>query len=184
LTFVFALTACNQNGSTANKKQAETSTSKNLLDTLKLDKQEQISKRLTFKNVKEVVQDNKSNAWVEHKDSSASLALHFNLSYKDTLSISYSPECWLMYPFKTDNNKIIVYWDNFIDSKYDFDILKAMNKIDKKHIGKPFMILELVNDTTLKATYSMPELIRKINSSSKERTFFPDKFVVSQDFYL
>ena len=89
-----------------------------------------------------------------------------------------------MYPFKTDNNKIIVYWDNFIDTKYDFDIVKAIDKVDKKYIGKPFMILEFVNDTTLKATYPIPELIRKINSVSKERTFFPDKFVVSQDFYL
>jgi hypothetical protein len=89
-----------------------------------------------------------------------------------------------MYPLKTEKDKIIIYWDNFIDSKYDFDIVKAINKIDKKYLGKPFMILELLNDTTLKATYPIPELIRKINSSSKERTFFPDKFIVSQEFYL
>ena len=178
------MTACNQNSSTTDTNNADILTSKNLSDTLKSDKQNKVSKRQSFKNVEEIVQDKKSNAWVELKDSSASLALHFNLSYKDTLSVSYSPECWLMYPFKTDNNKIIVYWDNFIDTKYDFDIVKAIDKVDKKYIGKPFMILEFVNDTTLKATYPIPELIRKINSVSKERTFFPDKFVVSQDFYL
>ncbi len=147
-------------------------------------KQKTPSERLSFNNIEEVVQDKKSNAWVELKDSSASLALHFNLSYKDTLSVSYSSECWLMYPFRTENNKIIIYWDNNIDSKYEFDIVKAINKIDKNYLGKPFMILELANDTTLKVNYPIPELIRKINSSSKERTFFPNKFIVSQEFYL
>ena len=184
LTFTFALTACNQSGSTSNDQQTDTLAIKVNADTLPTDKERTPSERLSFNNVAEVVQDQKSNAWVELKDSSASLALHFNLSYKDTLSVSYSPECWLMYPFKTENDKIIIYWDNFIDSKYDFDIVKAINKIDKKYLGKPFMILELVNDTTLKATYPIPELIRKINSSRKERTFFPDKFIVSQEFYL
>ena len=178
------MTACNQNGSTSNDQKTDTLTIKVNADTLQTAKKKTPSERLSFNNVAEVVQDKKSNAWVELKDSSASLALHFNLSYKDSLSVSYSSECWLMYPFKTEKEKIIIYWDNFIDSKYDFDIVKAINKIDKKYLGKPFMILELVNDTTLKATYPIPELIRKINSSSKERTFFPDKFIVSQEFYL
>jgi hypothetical protein len=68
--------------------------------------------------------------------------------YKDTLAISYSPECWFRFPYKLDENKIIVYWDNFIDTKYEFDIVKAMNKTDKKYLGKAFMSLELANDTT------------------------------------
>jgi len=38
------------------------------------------------------------------------------------------------------------------------------------------MILKLINDTTLEATYSIPELTKKINSSSiQKRTFFPNK---------
>ena len=142
------------------------------------------SERLSFNNVVEVIQDPKSTSWVELKESSASLVLHFNLDYKDTLCIMYSPECWLMYPFKIKNDKIIIYWDNIIDSKYNFDIVKAINKIDKKYLGKPFMVLELVNDTTLKANYPIPELIRKINSSSKERTFFPDEFIISNKLFF
>jgi hypothetical protein len=143
------------------------------------------SKRLTFENSDEIVADKKSSAWVEIKDdSSASLALHFNLDCNDTLAVSYSPECWLMFPFKIDHEKIIVYWDVLIDSKYDFDIVKSIEKNDNKFSGKPFMILELINDTTLKATYPIPDLIREINSSSKTRTFFPDKFVIAQNGYL
>ena len=137
--------------------------------------------KLQYKSVSDIIADTSYSTWVELKDSSASLAIHF--MEKNILSISYSPECWLMYPYKLDDNKIIVAWDNNIDTKYDFDIVKTINKTDKKYIGKTFMVLELVNDTTLKATYPIPELIRKINSSSKERTFFPDKFTLV-DFYL
>jgi coenzyme F420-reducing hydrogenase alpha subunit len=180
----FFLTACNQKDSTTYKKQGDTLTAKENIDTTKGKRQEETSKQLSFKNVTEVIQDEKSNAWVELKDSTASLALHFNLDKKDTLSVSYSPECWLMYPYKIENNKIIVYWDNIIDTKYDFDIVKAIRKIDKKNIGKPFMVLELVNDTTLKATYPIPDLIKKINNSSKKRNLFPDNFILSQEFFL
>jgi len=178
------LTACNQSGSTANDQKTDTLTSKVSADTLNTDEKKSTKVRLSFKNIDEVVKDEKSNAWVEFKDSTSSLALRFNLDYKDTLAISYSPECWLMYPYKIDENKIVVYWDNNIDTKYDFDIVKAINKTDKKYIGQPFMTLELINDTTLKATYPFPNLIKKINSSSKERTFFPNKYVVSQEFFL
>jgi hypothetical protein len=184
LAFVFVSAACNQNHSTINDPKTDTLDVKVISGAMKSDQQDTTQERLSFKNIEEVVQYENFNAWVELGDSSASLALHFNLMYKDTLSVSYSPECWLMYPFKTERNKIIVYWDNFIDSKYDFDLVKAISKVERKYIGKPFMILELVNDTTLIATYPIPDLIRKLNSSSKRRTFFPDKFVVSQEFYL
>lgn len=133
------------------------------------------------KSVSDIISDTSYSTWVELKNGSASLAIHF--MEKNILSISYSSECWLMFPYKLDNNKIIVSWDNNIDTKYNFDIVKAINKTDKKYIGKTFMVLELVNDTTLKATYPIPDLIRKINSSNKERTFFPDKFTLV-DFYI
>lgn len=149
------------------------------IDNAKADLNEQITKKLSFKHISEIVADSSYGVWVEKQGSNFSLALHFQ--YKDTLAVSYSPECWLMFPYKLDDNKIIVYWDNNIDTKYDFDLVKAVNKIDKKHIGRPFMVLELVNDTTFNATYILKDLIRKINSSSKERTFFPDRFNVVQD---
>jgi hypothetical protein len=152
------------------------------LDSIDNAETKQPTKRLSFKNVSEIVADSSYSTWVNLQDSSASLALHFQ--YKDTLAVSYSPECWLMYPYKLDGNKIVVYWDNNIDTKYDFDIVKAINKTDKKYLGQPFMILKLENDTTFRATYPLKELIRKINSSSKERMFFPDKYEIAQDGFL
>lgn len=158
---------------------------KNQLDSIDNAETELIelpTKRLSFKNVSDIVADSSYSTWVNFQDSSASLALHFQ--YKDTLAVSYSPECWLMYPYKLDGNKIVVYWDNNIDTKYNFDIVKAINNIDKKYLRQPFMILELENDTTFRATYPIKELIRKINSSSKERIFFPDKYQIAQDGFL
>lgn len=152
------------------------------LDSIDKLETEQPTKRLSFKNVSEIVADSSYSTWVNLQGSSTSLALHFQ--YKGTLAVSYSPECWLMYPYKLDGSKIVVYWDDNIGTKYDFDIVKAINKTDKKYLGQPFMILELENDTTFRATYPTKELIRKISSSSKMRIFFPDKYDISQDGFL
>jgi hypothetical protein len=178
------LTACNQNNSTINPKKVIDTTNTKSHEKLITDTAAITPSRLTFNNIAEVILDKKSNAWVKFGVNQPSVALHFNLFHQDSLSVSYSPECWLQFPLKTENNKIIVYWNDFIDTKYDFNIVKTVNKIDKKYIGKPFMVLELVNDTTLKATYPIPELRRKINRSNTDRILFPDKFTVSQKFYL
>ena len=182
LTIVISLTACNQDSSTNLNNKTDSTTIENLANETATGRQATDTKRLSFNNVTEIVADGSYSTWVHLQDSSASLALHFQ--YKDTLAVSYSPECWLMYPYKLDENKIVVYWDNNIDAKYDFDLVKAINKTDKKYIGQPFMILELENDTTFKATYPIKEIIRKLNSSSKERVFFPNKYEIAQGGFL
>ena len=171
LTLGLLLIACNQNGKSINSSQQN--------DTTGLVQQKQELKRFSFKTIMEVIADSSYGVWVEKQDSSFSLALHFQ--EKGTLAVSYSPECWLVFPYKLDNNQLIVYWDNNVDAKYNFDFVKTINKIDKKSIGRPFMLLELENDTTLKTTYPMKDLIKKINDLSKERTFFPDKFHFVQE---
>jgi hypothetical protein len=144
--------------------------------------------KYSFKDISEITAENVYSHWVYLKDSISSLSLVFGqgvIWQRDTLKVPYSSECWLTYPYKLDGNKIVVYWDTDIDTKYQFDIVKAIGKIDKKLIGKPFMILELVNDTTLKATYPMKDLIEKINRSSEDnnRIFFPDIFRIAPKNY-
>lgn len=139
-------------------------------------------KKLSFKNISEIVADTSASIWVNKQGESFSLALHFQ--YKDTLAVSYSPECWFVYPYKTDHDKIVVYWDNNIDTKYNFDLVKAISKVDRKYVGQPFMVLELLNDTTLNAVYLEEDLVKKINSASKKRTFFPDKFSLVQEYEM
>lgn len=94
-----------------------------------LDQQRSTAKKQSYNSVSEIIADTSYSTWVEKKDSCASLALHF--MEKNILSISYSPECCLMYPYKLDHNKIMVSWDDMIDSKYDFEIVKTIKKTDK-----------------------------------------------------
>uniref|UniRef100_UPI00404A7F1D hypothetical protein n=1 Tax=Flavobacterium sp. TaxID=239 RepID=UPI00404A7F1D len=141
---------------------------------------EQISKneRFSIKNLSDIISNR--SVWAEKKDGRFSLAFYFQ--DKDTISVLYSFECWLMFPYKIDDDKITIFWDINTDSKYDnFDVLVAMNKIEKKYIGQPFMFLEMENDTTLRATYLIKEMISEINKSSKERTLFPEKLNVLND---
>ena len=137
--------------------------------------------KISFKDLSEVASN--YGTWINanEKDSTASLALVFDLYDNDTLNVCYSTECWLAFPYKIEDDKITVYWDVNVDSKYKFDIVKAIEKADKKLIGKPFMILELENDHTLKATYLMKDLIERINRASEtKRIFFPDKYYATE----
>ena len=171
---LLVLIACNQDSKTSDR-QAKNDTTDAVTDS----KQNEQPKRRSFGSLSEIVADSSYSTWVDKQDSSFSLALHFQ--EKDTVAFSYSPECWLVFPYRLDKNQLTVYWDNNIDTKYQFDIVKAMRKVDKKLIGKPFMTLELLNDTTLRASYLLKQLRTAINSSNKQRTFFPDKFTLVQE---
>jgi hypothetical protein len=173
-TIALFLTACNQESKTANQSIKTTTT-----DTATLKSKFQQPTRYSFSNIQEIVADSTFSTWVDKKDSSYSLALHFQ--EKDTVAFSYSPECWLVFPYKFDKNQLTVYWDDNIDTKYEFDIVKAAKNIDKNYIGKPFMTLELLNDTILKATYLLKKTRTTINSSNKQRTFFPEQFRLVQE---
>jgi hypothetical protein len=132
-TVLLVLTSCNQdnNANDGNNKNVTT-------DTSALSEQNHQPKRLSFRNITGIFADSSYSIWVDKQYSSFSLALHFQ--EEDTLEVSYSPECWLVFPYKQDTNRLIVYWDNNIDTKYNFDVVKAINKIDKKIIGRPFMV--------------------------------------------
>lgn len=179
LTTILFLTACNQiNETSSTDKQIDTTNSDKPANETTINIPKQTVKRLSFKNILEI--DTSYTIWVEKQKSSDAYSLSLHFMYKDTLTVAYSPECWLIYPYKIEHNKMLVYWDTYIDTKYEFDIVKAIDKIDKKFIGKNFMTLELINDTTLKATYLIEEIRKKVNSSNKERKLFPDKFNLVQ----
>lgn len=126
--------------------------------------------KTNFNSINEVVHDKKSRAWVKLNGDSASCALHFNLGDNEGLvSIEYSPECWIMFPYKISADEIIIYWAYSIDTKYDFKIVKTIEKIGKKYADKPFIILKLTTDSTLTATYPIPDIIKQLNSSDKDR---------------
>lgn len=107
LTISLLLSACTQNRSTSSAQKTDTSIPEILVSEDEIGEQDTVTRRLSFRNVSEIVADSSSSCWVQLQDNNASLALHFQ--HKDTLAVSYSSECWLMYPYKLAGNKIVVY---------------------------------------------------------------------------
>ena len=108
LSIFLTLTACNFSKRSANdEKQTDSITMTVYSDTSKKVDSKLKSDRLSFKNIAEVIHNKKSNAWVNLQDSGASCALHFYFDIRDTVCIEYSPECWLLFPFKISSSKII-----------------------------------------------------------------------------
>ena len=173
------MTSCNY----SNDKRNSISKIDSTKVTYSADTLQQVDK-VSFKHISDVIDYAKPGTWINIQDSSSSCALFFNIngSGSDTIDIEYSPECWLSFPYKVSAQKIIVFWDKIIDTKYEFNIVKSVNSIEKKYKGKPFMILQLINDTTLQATYPIPEIIKRLNSSDKDRLLFPDNYVFTQTF--
>lgn len=133
-----------------------------------------------FKNIFEVINDKNGIPWVKLGKNSSSCILHFNLEKPQTLSVEFTPECWANFPIKIIENKVVVYWDANIDTKYNFDIIKTINKIDKSLKGKPFIILELQNGNMLKANYPIKELREKLNTADVREYFFTDEFYATE----
>ncbi|WP_207421172.1 hypothetical protein [Desertivirga brevis] len=125
-----------------------------------------------FNNISEVVYDPKSTPWL--KDSS-SVILHFNI-FKDTLAVEVTPECWIMFPIKVSKGKGYVNWTPLVDSKYDFNIVKAISGLKSDFNGELFMILELREKDSLEVTYPNKELTKRLNDSETDRILFVKTF--------
>ena len=142
--------------------------------------------KTSFSNIDSVIHSNKIGSWLNIQDSNFSCTLFFNTSAfgPDTVMVKYSPECYFYFPLTTSSGTIVLYWDKIIDTKYDFKIIKLINKIDKKYLGKPFMTLKLINDTMMKATYLFPEIAKTLNSADTNRLIFPTLYTFNTDISL
>ncbi|WP_395056910.1 hypothetical protein [Flavobacterium sp.] len=155
---------------------------KNNKSDLKIEeKTEKVNDSIFFKNIIDVVNDKKSTPWVKSENDFASCILYFNLENLEILAIQFTPECWAYFPIEIKKNKIIVYWDVNIDTKYNFDIVKTMNKIDESLKGKPFIILELRDGKMLKASYEIEKLREELNNGKEN--YFANEFYATTDLY-
>lgn len=100
-----------------------------------------------------------------------SARFHFN-QIKDTLLIEYYPECWGDYPIKLENNVIKAFWNDNLDTKYEFDIVKVVHN-NRTEIGTPFLSFSLNSDSTLNVFYLNKSLVNKINMANKNKHFLP-----------
>jgi hypothetical protein len=98
----------------------------------------------------------------------------FWFSYqRDTMNIQFDGQCVYDYPAKIKENKIIAYWDFIEDCTHSIGIKKNFGLKHHPVVGKPFMTLELINDSTLKADYLYPEWTKKFNSLT-DYAYLPD----------
>ncbi|MDX2172194.1 MAG: hypothetical protein U0W65_15470 [Bacteroidia bacterium] len=136
------------------------------------------------KTISDVVNNTYKSKWLNISGDTLnqiySAFLHFNLENKDEVDIEFSPECWSSFPLTLTDSTIQVIWNPKIDSKYDFEIVKKIKKNLTKYQNKTFIILTLINDTTLNATYPYSSLINELNKSDKDRIFFTKSFNIDK----
>ena len=130
-----------------------------------------------FSSIREVVEDERSTPWYNRSDTIDPWLLHFNeTTGSDTLWTEFAPECWCMFPMTVLNDTIEVYWAPQLDTKYDFKIVQAINKLHRQFWGEPFLRLWLKNDTTLEAHYTIGLLMHELEQAGDNRLRFPKEF--------
>jgi len=147
-----------------------------------VDKATEIYTTNKCKTINDVIACTNKSGWAKtithDEDIVPSGILYFNFDTTTVLVIELTPESWIKFPVKISHDSIIVNWEINYDSKYNFPWINEMNRTPKNYIGKPFMFLKLINDSTLQATYPNKQLIKKINSTDKMRVLFPDIYTI------
>lgn len=155
-------------GRVSENKQVETDTSQTVA-TIIHDTASPYRK-LPYKSISEVIEpSDKIKVW--HSEN-FDPQFFFSLA-KDTLFILFNGQCSYGYPYKIKEDKIIAYWDFIEDCTHDISIKKTFGLKNHPVVGKPFMVIQLANDTTLKVDYLYPEWTKKFNAV-KDSQAFPD----------
>ena len=78
LIVLFLVVACKEKSSTnADNNKPDIASSTIPLNKTTSDVAENVTKRVSFNDISEIIAENSSNIWVEKQDSNLSLALHF-----------------------------------------------------------------------------------------------------------
>jgi hypothetical protein len=95
---------------------------------------------------------------------------------KGKVIIQFDGQCMYSYPVLVKDKSITVLYDvkedctHYIGVRDSFGLKKFPQK------GKPFIELQLINDTTLKAEYFYPEWVDSVNSINKNYPCFVNRF--------
>ena len=102
--------------------------------------------------------------------------MHFNFQKYNELRIEFSPDCFVSFPIVVRDNRIETHWSPKIDSKKEYEIVKAIKNANSSYKNERFIVFYLKNDTTLIVEYRSPNLRNKLNAASKDRILFTDKY--------
>jgi hypothetical protein len=93
----------------------------------------------------------------------------------------FNAQCIYWYKTRLAENKIRFAWDYNENCTFDRGLKNTYGLKVHPIKGKPFGEFELINDSTLKATYFYPEWVQKINQIAKDvDTLFPVIFKIKQ----
>ena len=127
-----------------------------------------------FKNISQVMADTDIQSYWRNQTNGYP-ALHFSES-RDTVRFEFNGQCDYSYPIKTMGDQTFLMWDTIENCTYGIGIKNTFGLKDHPIVGKPFVRLDLVNDSTLEATYLYPEWTGKFNQQWKEYSYFPSVF--------
>ncbi len=128
-----------------------------------------------FPSVQNIV-NGKHSTWNNNKQGISSSILHFNFQKYNELRIEFSPDCFVSFPIVVRDNRIETHWSPKIDSKKEYEIVKAIKNANSSYKNERFIVFYLKNDTTLIVEYRSPNLRNKLNAASKDRILFTDKY--------
>ena len=159
LSFTLFLTACNNSPKTVLKPKKD-------------------------KTISDVVNNIDSSSWLfvsgKKEEQIWSTIIHFNLDSPDKVGLEFNSECWAFFKLQQKDDTIKIIWPPDLDTKYQFNIIKEINKVPSDFNGRPFILLTLQNDTTLKAIYTDTILLKKLNNCEKGRILLPDYYFLDK----
>lgn len=130
--------------------------------------------RPRYRNLASVIETRQTLRYWASKESYYP-TLHFD--NVDTLWIEFNGQCEYNFPYKLQNRKIVVYWDDLEDCTHAVDIKKSFALKSRPTAGEPFMTLELTDDTTLHANYLFKEWADSVNKQYSGYEYFPKVFL-------
>jgi hypothetical protein len=126
---------------------------------------------IVVKNIEAYVSDTSYYHWRSRKTDSTSYSSSI-IFHKGRAAYAYHGQCIYTYTTRQITNDIDLLWSYEADCILDMDILEKGNSIasfPKK--GDRFATYQLVNNSTLQATYYFPDWVNRINELKKDSLF-------------
>src|ERR1700743_3629142 len=105
------------------------------------------SPKSKYTNIAQVISDTDIQGYWRNQENGYP-ALHFS-ELRDTVRFEFNGQCDYSYPIKIMGDQAFLIWDTLENCTYSIGIKNTFGLKDHPLAGKPFMRLDVVNDSTL-----------------------------------
>lgn len=127
-----------------------------------------------FCSIEEVIHGHQAK-WLFNNKGVSSAIFTFPKDSTPLLTIHFSPQCKISYPYQIEKDRILVKWINQPITDSIHEIMSLIKRYNSHYHNKNFMRISLLNDTTLRIKYTHENLRNTLNAGSNERILFPDR---------